>query len=602
MKLQTMAIILIIIVLPITLILTAYTKTQIDTISIQTLYTTKLKDATYDAVTAFQLNTVNNTFSTVSDSMRRDVTAAIQTFMSTLASNLGMSGATEENLKPYVPAIVFTLYDGYYIYAPSYSYKELDDTDTKEDGYTIKTENEDLLTNDVIEGISSKKNATYEHVLKPYIYYTVRYAPKNSNTDIVVNYSLDNYIVIYGTINGEYVTKAGYLVAGKKDVNQRETLIKRLPETVIAFKKQMDISVERHSKVAIKEITVREHEVTNSYYNIDRYHNGRDENYNIIEQQDYFDQAKIDSTPGFKKASYEPGIYNIGYYIDPNSENYYVNPESAVNYYNEAEEFTKWVKENLGSIKASDAIKPDNKTYDEFGNENIFMIDSNNDPEDAGSVFNEHRREVIKLSIEDNLAQAIASYNQNSEALGTTYNFKMPILSETEWDQVLTNVCMISFLQGLQAGTKIYNNYSIVTSTKNKEYVSPDSIYYINQSSANGDGKYHKLGCSHLKNDGTIVGYRNTEFERYSYEYEDFERNPDGSIKIENNKNKYKDKTVYYYMHENEACPYCIVNSIEEGNEINWRKDPERLKAYYTALAREKYSFYKTNSYFKINK
>ena len=126
MKLQNLAIILVIIILPITLILTAYTKTQIDTIAVQTLYQTKLKDATYDAVSAFQLNTVKNTYSTVSDSIRRDIEAAIQTFIGDLAKSMGRSGANAEYIKPYIPAIVFTLYDGFYIYAPSYNYTELD--------------------------------------------------------------------------------------------------------------------------------------------------------------------------------------------------------------------------------------------------------------------------------------------------------------------------------------------------------------------------------------------------------------------------------------------------------------------------------------------
>ena len=101
MKLQNMSIVLIIIVVPIILVLAQYTKIQVDTINIQTQYTTKLQDATYDAVTAFQINTAYNEFSTVSDSMRRDVNAAIQTFTSTLAQNFGISGSTQNSIMPY---------------------------------------------------------------------------------------------------------------------------------------------------------------------------------------------------------------------------------------------------------------------------------------------------------------------------------------------------------------------------------------------------------------------------------------------------------------------------------------------------------------------
>ena len=148
MNLQTLSIILIIIILPITLILSAYTQTQINTLTEQTLMKTRLRNATYDAVVAFQLNTVHNTYSTVSDSMRRDVNAIIQSFMTNLSGKIGMSGASQSTIKKYIPAIVFTMYDGYYIYSPAKSEQ-------------------------VEESGNSK--IVYDHVLKPYIYYTERY-------------------------------------------------------------------------------------------------------------------------------------------------------------------------------------------------------------------------------------------------------------------------------------------------------------------------------------------------------------------------------------------------------------------------------------------
>ena len=51
-----------------------------DTLQLQAAYNTKLNDATYDAMQAFQLNTQNNEFSTVADSLKRDVSASINTF------------------------------------------------------------------------------------------------------------------------------------------------------------------------------------------------------------------------------------------------------------------------------------------------------------------------------------------------------------------------------------------------------------------------------------------------------------------------------------------------------------------------------------------
>ena len=56
MKIQTLAVIFVIIILPISMILTAYIQNQVQTISLQLSYDTKLNNATYDALKAFQLN------------------------------------------------------------------------------------------------------------------------------------------------------------------------------------------------------------------------------------------------------------------------------------------------------------------------------------------------------------------------------------------------------------------------------------------------------------------------------------------------------------------------------------------------------------------
>ena len=114
MKIQHIAIIFIIIILPISMTVSAYIDSQIETIQLQAEYNAKLTDATYDAVKAFQINTVNNRYSSVSDSKIRDVEASVNTFYTSLASNEDM---IKEELRAYVPALVFTLYDGYYIYS-----------------------------------------------------------------------------------------------------------------------------------------------------------------------------------------------------------------------------------------------------------------------------------------------------------------------------------------------------------------------------------------------------------------------------------------------------------------------------------------------------
>lgn len=641
MNLQTMSIILIIIVLPITLILTAYTKIQIDTIALQTQYRTKLSDATYDAISAFQINTVNNNFSTVSDSMRRDVAAVVQTFISTLATNLGMSGTDEINIKPYIPAIAFTLYDGFYIYSPSVSHKV--------DGSTTTT-----TTSEQTETTS------YEHVLKPYIYYTARYKNETHKVDVVVNYTLDNYIVVTGQLGeNNYVTKAGYLidVNNVPDIEQEETLVRDLPVTTIAYVDNPDNKNYIGTPVKINTETAQMVVSSGVAMGTDRYSNGgllKDENVfpnyenlyvnNINEayrtstgtininremlkeelekakdgkfssgallKKWYSHDSNNDGIAGDETYKTTASSYNLGYYVEPNTNSYYIPANSAWEFYygaGGAVEFSNWVNNSLLQyIKASDAIKSDGKYYENFSNEFIFKTGAANDPTDAGSAFSDHRRNIIKESIQDNLSQAIASYNENSEGLNTVANFQMPKLSENEWDQVLKNVCLITFMQGIQVGTKVFNDYAIVTSTTNKEYVSEDSIYYVNvYEEDDGTTKYyHKIDCPALSDELPIVGYRNSDFERMSYELED----KVSLIETENNEARtvkdiqYADKTYYYYMHSELACYECIVNSTAEKYDIWDMREPtkfaNRRKAYYTALAREKYNFYKTNEYF----
>lgn len=81
MKIQYIVVVFVIIILPIAMVMSSYIGTQIDTITLQTKYDTKLTEATYDAIKSFQINTVNNRYSTVSDSKIRDIEASVNTFI-----------------------------------------------------------------------------------------------------------------------------------------------------------------------------------------------------------------------------------------------------------------------------------------------------------------------------------------------------------------------------------------------------------------------------------------------------------------------------------------------------------------------------------------
>ena len=55
MKIQSLAVIFIIIILPISMIITVYVQNQVQTLQLQTSYDSKLTDATYDALVAHQI-------------------------------------------------------------------------------------------------------------------------------------------------------------------------------------------------------------------------------------------------------------------------------------------------------------------------------------------------------------------------------------------------------------------------------------------------------------------------------------------------------------------------------------------------------------------
>ena len=134
MKIQSLAVIFIILILPISLVLANYTQTRVETLSLQTQYDSKLSGATYDALKAYQLNSFNSNSADYVNSKMRDINASVNTFFNSLSTNFSTIGYSKETLQNYVPAVVYTMYDGYYIYAP---YKNTWTIDSTKDENTI---------------------------------------------------------------------------------------------------------------------------------------------------------------------------------------------------------------------------------------------------------------------------------------------------------------------------------------------------------------------------------------------------------------------------------------------------------------------------------
>lgn len=473
MKIQNMAVIFVIIILPISMILSAYTRNQVETLSLQNSYDTKLNNATYDALKAFQLNTINSDTSDLSNSKLRDVEASANTFFNSIASNFNMAGYNQDILADYVPALVYTMYDGYYIYSPYNN--TLDDTNLNEvivneqTGETTQKSDAEILH----EG---NDEATYKQGerlsgIKPYIYYSCRY--QYNGNDFVITYSLDNYITIQGIIhvNGvkKWVYDAGYL--------------------------SENISVSGDN-VSYRGVNIGEGLLRENISNTEEYP------YIKLNGVKYYINADGSCFSILNGEKYPQGEINLN------------NLAPAKEYYKEAYEFTNRVLRDYGlaDLSSSDAVDENGqKTLNSFNKVPYRIFETvNQNLEDSNSNFNQQRLDVIRYSIEKNLSTAIANYNNYS---GVKANFQMPNLEEDEWDKIVDNVSIISFLQGLNIGGKIYNGYSIITNNKNQEVVNENSIYMITN-----DNQYHRANDTDLVGNNNIVeGILNIDFERKSF-------------------------------------------------------------------------------------
>ena len=505
---------------------------QSDTIKLQINYDTKLENATYDAIQAFQANTVNSSTSDLTNSKIRDIEAAANSFFTYISAAFNMTGYNADILQNYVPALVFTLYDGFYIYSPFENTLDQETVDSLEEGSTYTGEDGERVTE-----------------LKPYIYYSCRYK-KGANLDITITYSLDNYITIQGyDANGNPINDAGYLLS---DVNYNSS-------TGVVTYRGIEIEPEEN--------------LTENVGNLNSQDASEYPYIKINGVKYYYDQSQ---NSWFMLLNGERTYGQGPFTLDGNDMGY--------RYYKEAYEFTYRVMNvyGLSNLSASDAVDDNgnplqsvtdedgNVIYD-FVNSGIGQIfsDTNGDIEEPDSNFNQHRMAVIRYVIESNLTVALANYNNG------TYNFRMPKLAEEDWDRILNNVSLISFLQGLNIGGKVYNGYAVVNNNKNEEVVTEDSIYITSD-----DGYFHRVTHEGLTVSANSKGIFNIDFERKS---------------IVNDQSD----TIYYYPQEQLGCYDCYVSqthNIATSNiyeYLDGLSDKTLAKIYYTALGRERYSMYK---------
>lgn len=583
MKLQHLAIIFVIIIVPISMVMASYIQNQIDAIQMQTAYDNGLINATYDAVKAFQINTTNNKYSSISDSKIRDIEASVNTFYNSLLTSTSEYALSAEDLQIYVPALLFTLYDGYYIYS---SYDNV---------YSTVGVDEDEKVS-----INLDRN-NYQNGLKPYVYYSAKYKLNNGNV-IVVNYTLDNEITVYGDFGGTegYVTKSGYLINPDLVTNIDEST-KTLEYDGVLI--QPEVLTEHLLTIENQETgETKADDYRYIFYQNQKIYQDQDDNGNLL----YND----DGTPRiFWYQNYIKTYVNDAA-IRQYAKNCHMLSTSAFDYYYEAREFSLWARDKLGDITQANTLKNEdgitpigndgNYLAENTGTTKIFYADENNDPMLSSSAFNNHRIAVIRKSIETNLSTVIANYS--STAL---YSYAMPVMSDDDWYKILNNISLVSFMQGMSIGYRYYNNYAIITNNINKEVVTAENIYIIVKENGTNSREYHKPGCDELiqgvkDHTLTIIGaYPTASFQRQTLRISE------------------SDERHYYLQACGgdvlTGCFNCIVNATadydtddiidgtiehyeDETNIIYNSNDiAEIRKSYLTALARERYDLYKSN-------
>lgn len=619
MSIQNLAIIFIVIAIPIIIVSSYYVNQQQETLKMQANYDLKLGEATREAIKAYEINTVE--WADKKENTRDHALAVMNVFTTSLANQLNISGTAKEYMENYIPAIAMTMYDGYYIYAPTYVPVTLKTEDGTQLFYDMEndlltTESEDIFGRDleiiyepkegygmtinytyttdeniekqeevkfVIETECAKKK--YEHTLTNQIPYSERYSAGNIN--VAINYTLDNLVYIYGNINGNYVEKKGYLINfGQTSLNEIPQVIENAPDTL---KNGSNLSINYDDGTTNYTISGEYLEEQIVYYENGEYKLGTfNYVYDTNQTKLYYDEKEQDffsiklnkernfistrSEVKYKSVSVLKGDTDLectkfyqalngsqkGLWFFEETANSLGQANisgldikldySAVSYYVEAYAFTNWVNVVLGSKQGKEYLK----------------IGRNNDPEDENSLFSQHRKEIIKNSITSNLNIAISNYSESG-----VYDFRLPVLTDSDWEQIYNNISFITFFQGVPIGTKYYNNYAIATSSTNREFVNTSELYLV----SNDDEYYHKVTCK-VATAGNYTAYKSVDFElKENY--------------ISNG------NSLYYYVQPKKGCYYCIINregqATETINETEYEKIDQIKSAYYKALARERY-------------
>ena len=606
MKLESLAIIFLIIIMPITLVLSEYVDNKITTELTNINYNTKLLNSTQDAIKTFQMNTVSNAFGDIANQKITDIEASVETFYSSLMSNFNYTGYKSETMKEYVPAIVFTMYDGYYLYSPFYN------TLTEVKNYdTEYSENGDIKSG-----------------LKPYVYYSCRYKKGTAN-DFIITYTLDNYITIQGTINNRYVYDYGYLYSIASDKNSPGIFYTSSEDAYYFYGEKFtkDDTEELKEFVGTKEYSYAKIN-GKKYYLDENYYSDRGSSNRTVNGTTF----KASSGIFFIDSNGEKNYSQVKGYSSSNSQEenneflqYYraiKRNKSAYEYYKNAYDFSKAVfghavsgyKDKMGNyvgttgyglseLSSKDAYIYDNPESDttsikEYGEFKIFETTSTADGENvnienANSNFNQHRKSIIRYVIETNLSTSISSFASSAKT-----KFIMPKISEIDWELIENDVCAISFLQGLNIGAKQYNGYAVVPNSLTNEHIDEEDIYILTKDE---DIKtYSRVNDKNLTNTNMLqkreLGYYPGIW-KLNFEQKELS-NTDGTFYYYPASYKANSGTQYgYFGNYTSIFGSSGIDSIQ-GDMYTYikSKDNTAKKAYLVALGRERWGAYNINN------
>lgn len=610
MKLESLTIIFLIIIIPMALVLSEYIDNKIETANNELTYDTRLFNATYDAVKAYQINTVNNAFGDVTNSKIEDIESAANVFLNSLANNFDYTGYKLTSIQEYVPAVVFTLYDGYYIYSPFNNTL----TEVADDSYDTD--------------YSKDQESIYG--LKPYVYYSCRYTP-NATSDFTITYTLDNYITIQGKINNNYIYDYGYLYSIASSRNEKG--IYKDGNTYWYDGVQFTDSDTEELKEFVGNTEYSYVKINGKKYYLDEnYYQDRGSNYRTENGVNFKESSGIFfiDTDGTKNYNQTKG-YSNNNTDEENKEflKYYraiKENKSAYEYYKNSYEFscavlgtpvTNYTDKagtlvtsgyGLKTLKSSDSAfykKQQNERNNgiqsnvtsllDYGDITIFEDDQDTKIQNKSSKFNQHRQAIIRYIVETNLSASIESFSSQAGS-----SFIMPKISEEDWDLIENDVCAITFLQGMSIGSKKYNGYSVVANTLTKEYIDENDIYILTD-----DNMYCRANDSTIR-DGSGIQEKDTTHTYYPGIWKlNFERKQEissGTGKIYYYPISYKvgSTQMGYLGSYTSIMGNTGINSIRTSDMYTYMSESatgtKLKKAYYVALGRERWGAYNVNN------